>query len=177
MRRLAHALVFLLLGIASWSCHAQDAAECLPQVVDAHVLEQFRIYGPLSSRREYFGYIYRIGGLVRSATTHGSVCRWSEPCEVNTRRAASKIPGGAKVLGEWHTHPRESGSQRLSEADVRGANHNRRIRCYRTYFSTAHGDIFSWNPDAADVSTAMASAVGLGNYKGAPGNWANNVHD
>jgi len=176
MRYRAHAPMWLLLGIMSWSCHAQDAAECLPQVVEAHVLEQFRIYGPLSAKREYFGFIYRIGGLVRSATTRGSVCRWTQPCEVSTRRAAAKIPSGAKVLGEWHTHPRESGSQRLSEADVRGANDNRLIRCYRAFFSTAYGDILSWNPDATIVSTAMASTVRLGNYRQARGNWANNVH-
>jgi hypothetical protein len=165
MKYLARASVLLLLGITSGSCQSEEAPECAPEEVEAHVLEQFNLYGPLSRKREYFGFIYRLDGVIASATTRGNICRWNQPCEVNTRRAADKIPAGAKVLGEWHTHPHEAGSQLLSDADVRGANDNRHIRCYRAFFSTASGEILSWEPNNLIVSVAMATAVKMGNYR------------
>ncbi len=162
----------MLLGIIAGACRAEEPSECFTAEVEAHVLEQFRIYGPLSRKREYFGFIYRIDGVIGSAITRGIVCRWTEPCEVNTRRAAEKIPEGAKVLGEWHTHPHESGSLLLSDADVRGANDNRHIRCYRAFFSTSNGEVFSWDPNVVVVSVAMSNAIRQGNYRQPRGAWA-----
>lgn len=129
------------------------------------MLEQFSIYGPLSTDREYFGFVYRHEGVIASAISRGSVCRWTQACEVNTRIAAALIPKGAKVLGEWHTHPHATGSQGLSAEDVRGANSNLHIRCYRAFYSKSNGEIYSWNLEATLVQAAMASSVGLGNYR------------
>jgi hypothetical protein len=159
------ACVSLLLGIIASVCRAAEPSECFGAQIEAHVIEQFHIYGPLSRRREYFGFIYRIDGVIGSAVTRGIGCRWAGPCEVNTRRAAEKIPQGAKVLGEWHTHPHELGSLLLSDADVRGANDNRGIRCYRAFFSTSNGEVLSWDPRVVVVSIAMSTAVRLGNYR------------
>ena len=177
MHSLARASVFLLLGVMPFACRAETTAECFTAEVEAHVLEQFRIHGPLSRKREYFGFVYRIDGAIGSATTRGIVCRWTEPCEVNARRAAEKIPAGAKVVGEWHTHPHESGSVLLSASDVRGANDNRHIRCYRAFFSTSNGEILSWNPNAEAVPIAMATALRLGNYRQPRDGWANYARD
>ena len=177
MKKLARASTLLLLGITSYTCHADESPECFAAEVEAHVLEQFRIHGPLSRKQEYFGFVYRIDGTIGSAVTRGSVCRWTESCEVDTRRAAVKIPKGAKVLGEWHTHPHESGSRLLSDTDVRGANDNRHIRCYRAFFSTSDGEVLSWDPNASQVSFAMAAAVRLGNYRQARGGWAKYAHN
>jgi hypothetical protein len=160
-------VLMLLHGIA-FRCHAEQPPACPRSEVEAHVLEQLRIYGPLSRDREYFGFVYRSDGVIGSAVTRGGVCRRMQPCEVKSRRAASRIPTGAKVLGEWHTHPRSTGSLQLSAADVRGAHANRHIRCYRAFFSTANGEILSWDPDAVVVATAMMKAVSLGTYRRSP---------
>ena len=121
----------VVMVMISLGCSAEESTECFSAEVEAHVVEQFRIYGPKSKNREYFGFVYRVDGIIASAVTRGIVCRWNEPCEVENRSAAVKIPEGAKVLGEWHTHPHSNGSSVLSGADVRGANANRHIRCYR----------------------------------------------
>jgi len=172
MKYLARVSILLLLGITAYACPAETSSECFAAEVETHVLEQFRIHGPLSRNREYFGFVYRLDGEIGSAITRGAVCRLPASCEVNTRRAAEKIPTGAKVLGEWHTHPHESGSLQISDADVRGANDNRRIRCYRAFYSTADGDVLSWDPNAGKVSIAMSTAVRLGNYRRSRAEWA-----
>lgn len=165
MTRLARTPILALLSITALCCHAKDPASCFEAEVEAHVLEQFRIFRPESKKREYFGFIYRINGVIASATTAGMVCLKGGICEVNPRRAARKIPAGAKVLGEWHTHPQVTGSLRLSAADVRGAHANRGVRCYRAFFSTARGDIIEWDPNEVRVSEAMASSKRLGNSR------------
>jgi len=165
MQNLPRAFVLLLLSVTTLCCQAGEPADCFADEVHAHVLEQFQIYGPQSTDREYFGYIFRINGVIDSATTRGGTCRWKPDCEVKTADAAAKIPKGAKVLGEWHTHPHTNGSSRLSPDDVQGANDNRHIRCYRAFFSTSEGNILSWDPNTAEVSAAMAAAVQLGNYR------------
>ena len=177
MKYLAPASILLLLGITSYACPAERSPECFAAEVETHVLEQFRIHGPQSRKREYFGFVYRIDGVIGSATARGSVCRWTEPCEVKTRRAAERVPKGAKVLGEWHTHPHESGSRWLSADDVRGANDNRHIRCYRAFFSTSIGEVLSWDPNATAVPVAMATAVRLGNYRQTRDGWAKYAHN
>jgi hypothetical protein len=83
---------------------------------------------------------------------------------VDTNDAAMRVPAGAKVLGEWHTHPRTNGSQRLSLEDVRGANANRHIRCYRAFFSTPTGEVLTWDIRTDDVRAAMTSARRLANF-------------
>ncbi len=177
MKYLRRASWSLLLGIIASACRAEESQECFTAEVEAHVLEQFRIHGPLSRKREHFGFVYRVDRTIGSATTRGIVCRWTEPCEVNTRRAAEKIPAGAKVLGEWHTHPHESGSRSLSDADLRGANGNRHIRCYRAFFSTSNGEVLSWDPNVVVVSIAMSNAVRLGNYRQPRGGWAKHARN
>jgi hypothetical protein len=165
MNSLTRILVAILLVAAPFCCNADTSPRCFEDEVEAHVLEQFSIYGPLSTDREYFGFVYRHEGVIASAISRGSVCRWAQACEVNTRRAAALIPKGAKVLGEWHTHPHATGSQRLSPEDVRGANGNLHIRCYRAFYSKPNGEIYSWNLESTVVPVAMASLVLLGNYR------------
>ena len=162
----------VVMVMISLGCSAEESTECFSAEVEAHVVEQFRIYGPKSKNREYFGFVYRVDGIIASAVTRGIVCRWNEPCEVENRSAAVKIPQGAKVLGEWHTHPHSNGSSVLSGADVRGANANRHIRCYRAYFSTPEGDVFSWDPTTRIATVAMESLTRLGNYRESRGAWA-----
>jgi hypothetical protein len=67
-------------------------------------------------------------------------------------------------LGEWHTHPHQSGSRQLSKFDVRGANKNAHIRCYSAYYADPAGEIYGWDPASTSVMTAMASRVSLGRY-------------
>src|SRR5262245_31654397 len=122
-RTAATSVLVLLSGLAT-RCPAEEPSGCPQAEIEAHVVEQFRIYGPLSKDREYFGFIYRHDGVIESAVTRGTVCRRLEPCEVKSARAAAKIPPGAKVFGEWHTHPHVTGTMQLSGADVRGANAN-----------------------------------------------------
>jgi hypothetical protein len=159
------ASVLALLVAAPFCGNADDLPECFAEEVEAHVLEQYGIYGPLSTNREYFGFIYRLDGAIASAISRGSICRWTQTCEVSTRAAAALVPKGAKVLGEWHTHPHSPGSQALSAEDVRGANNNLHIRCYRAFYSKSNGEILSWNLNATLVPAAMASSVRLGNYR------------
>lgn len=155
----------LLLSISGSLCVAADSPGCLDFEITAHVLDQFTTYGPRSKNREYFGFVYRYKGVLASAINRGTPCRLTEPCEVKIGKAAALIPKGAKVLGEWHTHPHVAGSANLSLADVRGAHVNRHIGCYRAFFSTPDGEVFIWDVNAAIVSTAMASTVRLGNYR------------
>jgi hypothetical protein len=165
MNCLTRASFVLLLVAAPLCCTADSLPRCFDDEVEAHVLEQFSIYGPLSTDREYFGFVYRHTGVIASAIARGSVCRWAQACEVYTWVAAALIPKGAKVLGEWHTHPHATGSQGLSAEDVRGANNNLHIRCYRAFYSKSDGEIYSWNLNATLVPAAMASSVRLGNYR------------
>jgi hypothetical protein len=140
-------------------------AACFEDEVLLHVRTQFAIYGPRSSQYEYFGFIYRKDGRVDSAVTHDFGCRGQTECVVNTGFALKRIPKGAKVLGEWHTHPHFHGSDALSMEDVRGAQANRHIRCYTAFYSSPDGDIYRWNLDAPTVAAAMASRTRLGNYR------------
>jgi hypothetical protein len=122
----------LVTAAAAEETHAYRIAakaECPLDAVDAHVREQIAKYGPLSSDREYFGFIFIVKGEIGSAITRGRLCYSHTSCAVDTALAAPRIPKGAKVLGEWHTHPKLS-SALLSDDDVRGAQNNRRIRCY-----------------------------------------------
>jgi hypothetical protein len=145
-------------------CRASDSSSPCPyEEVEAHVLREFAIYGPQSDRREYFGFVYQREGLIDSAVARSSECRNPELCVVNVGAAATRIPGGATVLGEWHTHPHD-GARSLSEPDVRGAYNNRHIRCYRAYYSNPFGEIYAWSPQGTSVPTAMNSRVYLGNY-------------
>jgi hypothetical protein len=77
--------------------------------------------------------------------------------------AGSRIPSGAKVLGEWHTHP-HGGAPQLSHHDERGAHRNRHVRCYTAFYSNPGGQIFAWNPAETSVPTAMASRERVGRY-------------
>src|SRR5688572_23791896 len=155
----------IVVAVAPFCCDSSEATECPDARIEAHVIEQFRVHGPMSKKREYFGYIFQKDGLIESAIARGNLCWYSGPCEVKTSKAAERIPTGATVLGEWHTHPHSTGSLRLSPADVHGANDNQHIRCYRAFFSTAVGDIITWDVNQSVVSAAMASAVRLGTYR------------
>jgi hypothetical protein len=165
MNILLRSMAILALFSATVQCGADEPPDCLLRQVESHVMDQFRLFGPLSGEREYFGFIFLKDGKIASATARGGTCQWREPCEVSTRRAAAKIPAGARVLGEWHTHPRTAGSRDVSLSDVRGANANRHLPCYHAFFSTPGGDILSWNPNESDTEAAMASAVRLGSYR------------
>ena len=156
-----------LLLAASLSVRAADAtpAVCFEDEVLRHVREQFAIYGPRSSQYEYFGFIYRKDGRVDSAVTHDFECRGQTECVVNTAFALKRIPKGAKVLGEWHTHPHFHEADALSMEDVRGAQANRHIRCYTAFYSSHDGEIYRWNLDAPTVAAAMASRTWIGNYR------------
>jgi hypothetical protein len=144
---------------------AQAADECPQSEVDAHVREQLATYGPRSKDREYFGFIFVAGGEIGSAVIEGRRCPDPNECSIDTAEAAPLIPKGAKVLGEWHTHPRQSGARTLSIDDVRGARNNRHIRCYAAYYSQPAGDIYAWNPFQTSVPTATASLVLIGSYR------------
>ena len=134
-------------------------------MMEAHVRQQFAVYGPQSQDREYFGFVFSLNGQVRSAVIRGSRCPHDRSCGIDTAKAARLIPPGAKVLGEWHTHPHEVKSRLLSMEDVRGAHANRRIRCYTAFYAASDGDIFGWDPARDSVPTAMASRIALGNYR------------
>ena len=160
-------LALTLCAAAQAEGDLESAADpaCTHTEVFAHVLEQFRRYGPLSGEREYFGFIYRYNEVIQSSVIRGHVCGTNHVCGVDTRPAAKGIPPGAKVLGEWHTHPHVDGSRNLSAADVLGAYRNRRIRCYAAFYSQPDGDIHTWNVNVGSVPVAMASRVRLGNYR------------
>ena len=72
------------------------------------------------------------------------------------------------MLGEWHTHPLVDGSRNLSVQDVRGAFHNRHIRCYTAFYSAPNGDIYRWDVSQTSVPTAMNTREYLGNHHDPP---------
>lgn len=153
-------LAILLLSIAIQGDATDLAAECPQPAVEAHVREQFALYGPQSKKHEYFGFIYLHEGVIGSAVTRSRICPKGR-CVVDSSRAVGLIPPTAKLLGEWHTHP-EHGSPSLSKDDVRGAYNNRHIRCYRAFYSTPAGEIYRWSVDLTSVPMAMASRVRVG---------------
>lgn len=154
-----------LLSILPFYCAASESlVECARAEVDAHVVQQFQIYGPLSAVHEYFGFIYRHDGVIASAVVRSNECVRADRCTLDTARAASLIPPGARVLGEWHTHP-HGGSTVLSQEDVRGAYNNRHIRCYAAYYAKPDGEILAWDPHETSVPTAMDSVTSIGNYR------------
>jgi len=148
--------LIVLVGLSA-AAHAEDEQHSSPDPacprseVLAHVQAQFRLYGPLSERREYFGFIYRSNGEVESSVAMGRVCGNNHVCGIKIAPAAKGIPAGAKVLGEWHTHPLVDGSRNLSVQDVRGAFHNRHIRCYTAFYSAPNGDIYRWDVSQTSV--------------------------
>jgi hypothetical protein len=155
----------LLLAVAHLCCSANEApVDCHRADVDAHVRQQFSIYGPLSIDREYFGFIYLHEGAIGSAVVRGKACPNLFECGVNNSAAAESIPRGAKVLGEWHTHPVRH-SATLSEADVKGAYLNRHIRCYVAFYGKPNGEVYAWDPQQTSVPTAMATRTLIGNFR------------
>ncbi|MFL6548406.1 MAG: hypothetical protein ACJ8OJ_06895 [Povalibacter sp.] len=169
-RVLGPAWILLALSLAARAADATSGA-CFEEEVLIHVRAQFAIYGPRSSQNEYFGFIYRKDGRIDSAVTHDFECRRQMKCVVNTAFALARVPKGAKVLGEWHTHPRIYESDALSPDDVLGAQANRHIRCYAAFYSTSDGDVYRWALDAPTVEAAMASRTRVGNFRAsdAPG--------
>lgn len=167
MDRLNRFLLWTLLAGAGLFAHADEA---LPpsarEQVDAHVREQFQVFGPLSEQHEFFGYVYWLDGVLESAVIRSRKCWSPRVCGLDTAEAARLIPGQARVLAEWHTHPHD-GSSQLSSDDVTGAYINRRIPGYTPYFSMPNGEIYAWDPRQARVSAAMASARLLGSYRSA----------
>ena len=171
--RISRAVLYVTILVFSATAAQGDPVsrpDCDTAAVTAQTLEQFAIYGPRSSQYEYFGFVYRKDGRVDSAVTHDFGCRGEAECVVNTAFALKRVPKGAKVLGEWHTHPHFHESDKLSIEDVRGAQANRQIRCYTAFYSSHDGDIYRWNLDAPTVATAMASRTRVGNYRAVPGN-------
>jgi hypothetical protein len=168
-RRIRGAFVLVMF---SASIEAQDmpcsriepARDCFREAVHAHVRTQFGLYGPLSKDREYFGFVYVLHGKIESAVAKGRRCRHHLECPIDTSLAVPFIPVGAKVLGEWHTHPQESAAEALSPEDVRGAHKNHRIRCYAAFYSEPDGDIYAWDAAQSMVPDAMASRSLVGNY-------------
>ena len=155
------------LTVTAFCSNAENgASECLRKPIEAHVLEQFAIYGPRSVKHEYFGFIYMHDGIIGSAVVRSRACRGAK-CVVDSTEALRSIPKGATVLGEWHTHP-HGGSPSLSREDVRGAYNNRHIGCYSAFYSTPAGAIYAWNPTRMSVPVAMASRAPVGNYKDLP---------
>ena len=158
---------WILLSV-SLSTEASEigSTPCFEDEVMRHVRDQFAIYGPRSSQYEYFGFIYRKDGRVDSAVTHDFACRGQMECVVNTVFALRRIPKGAKVLGEWHTHPHFHEADVLSMEDVRGAQANRHVRCYTAVLqqltmATSTGGISTrrpWRP-------RWRSRMRLGNYR------------
>jgi hypothetical protein len=160
-------LTTVLLVIGFYSSTESWGAECLQPDVEAHVRQQFAIYGPQSASREYFGFIYLHQGVIRSAVTSSRACASGGRCVVDNNQAMDLIPQRAKVLGEWHTHPHD-GSGSLSRDDVRGAYNNRHINCYLAFYSTPSGTIYAWDPKRVSVPIAMASRTHVGNYRENP---------
>lgn len=156
-------LAILLLSIAIQGDATDLAADCSQSAVEAHVREQFALYGPRSGSHEYFGFVYLHEGVIGSAVTRSRACPKAGRCVVDSGAAIALVPRAAKVLGEWHTHPHD-GSLSLSKEDVRGAYNNRHIKCYRAFYSTPSGEIYLWSADRISVPTAMASRVQIGNY-------------
>ena len=163
-RLLGRVCVLLFVVHPAMAGEVAPSGACFETEVTDHVRAQFAKYGPRSGESEYFGFIYRLEGRIGSAVTYGSGCRGQLDCSVNTAFARARIPKGAKVLGEWHTHP-QVGSRDLSAEDVNGAHANRRIRCYAPFYSTPDGAIYRWDIAATSVPDAMASRTEVGNYR------------
>jgi hypothetical protein len=160
---------FAATAAAGPSDHRHEAAvACALDRVHDHVREQFAEFGPQSTHREYFGFVYFFDGKVASAVARGKECRSVDRCITRIDLAARAIPKGARLLGEWHTHPTSSGSRALSADDVRGARHYRHIPCYQAYYSTPRGEIYTWNVTQTSVTSAMATRVHLGNLSDTP---------
>jgi proteasome lid subunit RPN8/RPN11 len=159
MNNVSRLLLSAVLIVAAFCANA----ECSRPEVEAHVRDQFAIYGPRSGDHEYFGFIYLHAGVIGSAVVQSRTCR-SEKCEIDSTQALESIPRPATVLGEWHTHP-HGGSPSLSKEDVRGAYSNRHISCYLAFYSTPEGAIYAWDPNRISVPIAMASRAPVGNYK------------
>lgn len=161
-------LLATALMVTAFHAHAESRApECLHKEVEAHVRQQFAIYGPRSDSHEYFGFIYLHDGLIGSGVTRSRPCDTVGKCVVDSNKAIQLVPRPAKVLGEWHTHP-HNGSASLSRHDVRGAYSNRHISCYLAFYSTPAGQIYAWNAQEISVPVAMASRAPVGNYREAP---------
>ena len=141
---------------------------CDDASVTEHVLDQMRVFGPDSQKHEFFGFVYRVKGELASAVVRSSQCRLDQ-CTIDTAAAARKIPKGAKILGEWHTHPHSTGSRMLSKHDVTGARNNSHLRCYAAFYATPEGEVHSWDPGQTSVPAAMASRMQVGNYHENPG--------
>jgi len=157
-----------VLASAPLCCSAADSpGGCEHDQLDAHVREQIQLYGPRSAQHEHFAFVYLYQGAIASAVIRSSRCTGTYSCSVHTDASAKLIPKGARVLGEWHTHPHQ-GSATLSADDVRGAYNNRRIRCYAAYYAKPGGDILAWDPRKDSVPTAMFSAVRIGSYRDGP---------
>lgn len=155
-----------LLVVAPFVCIAADSpAGCDRVNIDTHVRVQIQLYGPRSAKHEYFAFVYDYQGVIASAVVRSQLCA-QYTCAVHTAPAAQLIPKGARVLGEWHTHP-HGGSRNLSAEDVRGAYNNRHIRCYFAYYAKPNGEILVWDSAQATVPSAMRSRVLIGNYAGA----------
>jgi proteasome lid subunit RPN8/RPN11 len=152
----------LLIGISTCTGASDATPDCFLPEVQTHVRRTIAIYGPMSIDNEFFGFIYRQGNRIDSGVVRSRSCQLGD-CVINVAVAAQRIPKGARVLGEWHTHPR-GGSRLLSSLDVRGAYQNRHLACYAAYFSRPDGEILAWNPREKSVPTAMASLVSVGNY-------------
>lgn len=162
-------LLNLILILACAAATAADDSEqrhvapntCATAALHEHVREQFAEFAPQSTHREYFGLIYLFDGRLASAVVRGKECRRSDRCVIDITSAARSIPRGARLLGEWHTHPR-MGSHELSADDVRGARRFRRIPCYQAFYSTPLGEMYSWDVAQTSVPAAMATRVHLG---------------
>ena len=159
----------LLLLVMALIPPVSRAAEVMPDhcfdaAVMNHVREQIAFYGPRSDQQEYFGFIYWKDGLIRTAVTSGMACQGMLDCVVNPAFALARIPKGAKVLGEWHTHSR-IGALVLSLEDVSGARANLHIRCYSAFYSASDGSIWRWDPAQATVADAMASRTSVGAFR------------
>ena len=152
-----------MLSLPALADEAAVSTGCFADEVLLNIRAQFAEYGPRSRDSEFFGFIYFKDGRIESAVAGGFQCRGQTDCTVNTAFARKRIPKGAKILGEWHTHPR-IGAPELSQDDVSGANANRHIRCYAAFYSSPDGDIYRWSVDSTSVPVAMASRTLLGNY-------------
>jgi hypothetical protein len=157
-------LAVALLAVAVHGKADSLVSKCLEKEVEAHVLQQFAIYGPQSVSHEYFGFIYLRDGIIGSAVARSPKCAHGVKCVVDSNDAIRRVPRPARVLGEWHTHPHE-GSGSLSKDDVRGAYSNRHISCYLAFYSTASGEIHAWDAHQISIPVAMASRTRLGNYR------------
>jgi hypothetical protein len=164
LRLLGQAWVLMAVNFSAQAGEATVPAGCFEEEVLLHVRAQFAKYGPRSDRNEYFGFIYRKDDRIESAVTYGSDCRGQTDCTTNPAFARARIPHGARVLGEWHTHPR-IGARELSMDDVSGAHANRHIRCYAAFYSSPDGEIYRWSVDSTSVPAAMASLTPIGNYR------------